>query len=396
MFENAPLNPPDAIFGLIEKFKKDTNPNKINLSVGVYQDESGKTPVMNTVYEAEKKLLASRGTKSYLPIDGSPSYRGAIGRLILGDELLEGGSVYSCTAQTPGGTVSLRLSGEILKRVFNVSAIWMSNPTWANHAKIFATAGLEVKKYDYLDDSGTGIGFDKVLASLQSATAGEAILLHAVCHNPTGVDPTSDQWKQLCDLIVEKGLVPVFDFAYQGFGESVDADAAPIRNFVAAGHEAIVCNSFSKNFGLYGERVGGITAISKTKEAATAMQSQIKLMIRTMYSNPPLHGASIVDTILNDDDLRANWITELSEIRERIIQLRSDFVSQLTERLPSRDFNYINLQRGMFSFSGLTKEQVDQLQTEHSIYALGSGRINIAGINSSNMKQLCDAIASTY
>ena len=283
MFENAPLNPPDAIFGLIEKFKKDSNPNKINLSVGVYQDESGKTPVMNAVYEAEKKLLASRGTKSYLPIDGSPSYRDAIGRLILGDELFDGGSVHSCTAQTPGGTVSLRLSGEILKRVFNVSAIWMSNPTWANHTKIFATAGLDVKKYDYLDDSGTGIGFDKVLASLQSANAGEAILLHAVCHNPTGVDPTPDQWKQLCDLIVEEGLIPVFDFAYQGFGESVDADAAPIRNFVAAGHEAIVCNSFSKNFGLYGERVGGITAISKTKEAAIAMQSQIKLMIRTMY-----------------------------------------------------------------------------------------------------------------
>ena len=396
MFENAPLNPPDAIFGLIEKFKKDSNPNKINLSVGVYQDESGKTPVMNAVYEAEKKLLASRGTKSYLPIDGSPSYRDAIGRLILGDELFDGGSVHSCTAQTPGGTVSLRLSGEVLKRVFNVSAIWMSNPTWANHTKIFATAGLDVKKYDYLDDSGTGIGFDKVLASLQSANAGEAILLHAVCHNPTGVDPTPDQWKQLCDLIVEKGLIPVFDFAYQGFGESVDADAAPIRNFVTAGHEAIVCNSFSKNFGLYGERVGGITAISKTKEAATAMQSQIKLMIRTMYSNPPLHGASIVDTILNDADLRANWIAELSAVRERIVQLRTDFVSQLTERLPNHDFNYINLQRGMFSFSGLTKDQVDTLQTEHSIYALGSGRINIAGINSSNMKQLCDAIASTY
>ena len=396
MFENAPLNPPDAIFGLIEKFKKDSNPNKINLSVGVYQDESGKTPVMNAVYEAEKKLLASRGTKSYLPIDGSPSYRDAIGRLILGDELFEGGNVHSCTAQTPGGTVSLRLSGEILKRVFNVSAIWMSNPTWANHTKIFATAGLEIKKYDYLDDSGTGIGFDKVLASLQSATAGEAVLLHAVCHNPTGVDPTPEQWQQLCDLIVDKGLVPVFDFAYQGFGESVDADAGPIRNFVEAGHEAIVCNSFSKNFGLYGERVGGITAISKSKEAAAAMQSQIKLMIRTMYSNPPLHGASIVDTILNDADLRANWVAELSEVRERIVQLRREFVSQLTERLPDRDFNYINLQRGMFSFSGLTKDQVDTLQAEHAIYALGSGRINIAGINSSNMKQLCDAIASTY
>ncbi len=396
MFENAPLNPPDAIFGLIEKFKKDSNPNKINLSVGVYQDESGKTPVMNAVYEAEKKLLASRGTKSYLPIDGSPGYRDAIGRLILGDDLFDNDGVHSCTAQTPGGTVSLRLSGEILKRVFNVSAIWMSNPTWANHTKIFATAGLEVKKYDYLDDSGTGIGFDKVLASLQAATAGEAILLHAVCHNPTGVDPTPDQWKQLCDLIVEKGLIPVFDFAYQGFGESVDADAAPIRNFVAAGHEAIICNSFSKNFGLYGERVGGITAVSKTAEASAAMHSQIKLMIRTMYSNPPLHGALIVNTVLNDADLRANWLAELSEVRERIIQLRGEFVSQLTERLPGQDFNYINLQRGMFSYSGLSKAQVDALQAEHSIYALGSGRINIAGINSSNMKQLCDAIASTY
>ena len=351
---------------------------------------------MNAVYEAEKKLLASRGTKSYLPIDGSPSYRNAIARLILGDALFDDGKIHSCTAQTPGGTVSLRLAGELLRRVFNVSAIWMSNPTWANHTKIFATAGLEIKQYDYLDDSGTGIGFDKVLASLQSATAGEAILLHAVCHNPTGVDPTPEQWKQLCDLIVDKGLVPVFDFAYQGFGESVDADAAPIRDFVAAGHEAIVCNSFSKNFGLYGERVGGITAISKTAEASAAMQSQIKLMIRTMYSNPPLHGASIVDTILNDTDLRANWIAELSEVRERIIQLRSDFVSELTQRLPEQNFNYINLQRGMFSYSGLTKAQVEQLQTEHAIYALGSGRINIAGINSSNMKQLCDAIASTY
>ncbi|MCL4169273.1 UNVERIFIED_CONTAM: hypothetical protein GTU68_019788, partial [Idotea baltica] len=324
MFERAPLNPPDAIFGLIETFKKDSNPNKINLSVGVYQNETGVTPVMDAVYEAEKKLLADRGTKSYLPIDGSPRYCEAIGRLILGDNLFDADNVHSCTAQTPGGTVSLRLSGELLRRVFGVNTIWMSDPTWANHTKIFSTAGLGIKKYDYLDDAGTGIGFDKVLASLASAEAGEAILLHAVCHNPTGVDPTPEQWEQLFKVVCDKGLIPVFDFAYQGFGESIETDAAPIRRFVANGNEAIVCNSFSKNFGLYGERVGGITAVSKTAESSTAMLSQIKLMIRTMYSNPPLHGASIVDTVLNDADLRSRWETELAGIRERIIQLRSD------------------------------------------------------------------------
>lgn len=396
MFERAPLNPPDAIFGLIEKFKKDANPNKINLSVGVYQNESGVTPVMDAVYDAEKKLLADRGTKSYLPIDGSPRYRDAIGRLILGDELFDDDAVHSCTAQTPGGTVSLRLAGELLRRVFGVSSIWVSDPTWANHTKIFETAGLEIKKHGYLDDAGTGIGFDKVLASLTSAQPGEAILLHSVCHNPTGVDPTPEQWDQLFQVICDKGLVPVFDFAYQGFGESIEADAAPIRKFVGLGNEAIVCNSFSKNFGLYGERVGGLTAVSKSAEASKAMLSQIKLMIRTMYSNPPLHGASIVDAVLNDPDLRSRWESELAEIRERIIQLRSDFVAELSQRLPGRDFEYINRQRGMFSYSGLSPEQVDRLREEHSIYALGSGRINIAGINSSNMQRLCDAIASTY
>lgn len=396
MFERAPLNPPDAIFGLIETFKKDDNPNKINLSVGVYQDESGATPVMDAVYEAEKMLLADRGTKSYLPIDGSPRYRDAIGRLILGDDLFDADGVHSCTAQTPGGTVSLRLAGELLRRVFDVRAIWMSNPTWANHTKIFSTAGLEIKKYEYLDDAGTGIGFDKLLASLGAAQAGEAVLLHAVCHNPTGVDPSPEQWKQLFEVVCEKGLIPIFDFAYQGFGESIEADAGPIRDFIADGNEAIICNSFSKNFGLYGERVGGITAVSNSAEASSAMRSQIKLMIRTMYSNPPLHGASIVDTVLGNADLRGRWESELAEIRERIIRLRNDFVAEMSRRLPGHDFEYINRQRGMFSYSGLAKEQVERLRVEHSIYALGSGRINVAGINSANMQRLCDAVASTY
>lgn len=394
MFESAPLNPPDSIFGLIEQFKKDENPLKINLSVGVYQDESGTTPVMQCVRLAEEKLLAGYGTKSYLPIDGAPAYNQAIGKLILGESLYESPSVHSVSAQTPGGTVSLRLAGELLRRVFNVNTVWMSNPTWANHPKIYGAAGLEVKKYDYLDEQGTGLDFDRILESLRDAQPNEAVLLHTVCHNPTGVDPTIEQWKVLGEFIKERQLFPIFDFAYQGFGESLDADAFPIRNFIESGGEALVCNSFSKNFGLYAERVGGISAISPNAETAAAMLSQIKLTIRTMYSNPPLHGGAIVNTVLHDSDLRNLWTSELTEIRQRILELREKFVGAMQARVPEKNFEYINRQRGMFSYSGLTAEQVERLKSEHSIYILGSGRINVAGINSENLDRLCDAIAS--
>lgn len=393
MFESAPLNPPDAIFGLIEQFKKDTNPKKINLSVGVYQDESGSTPVMKCVRMAEQKLLDAAGTKSYLPIDGPASYNQAIGRLILGD-LYDHADVNSVSAQTPGGTVSLRLAGELLRRVFDVDTIWMSNPTWANHPKIYGAAGLNVEKYEYLDENGTRLDFDRLIGSLKKAKPKQAILLHTVCHNPTGVDPTPEQWEQLCKVITEQQLFPVFDFAYQGFGTSLDADAFPIRKFVESGGEALVCNSFSKNFGLYAERVGGITAVSKNADVAKAMLSQIKLTIRTMYSNPPLHGGAIVDTVLNDAELRQVWETELTEIRNRILQLRADFVAAMQSRIPDTDFQYILDQRGMFSYSGLTADQVGTLMNEHGIYALKSGRINVAGINSGNLDQICDAIAS--
>ena len=394
MFESAPLNPPDSIFGLIEQFKKDENPLKINLSVGVYQDESGTTPVMQCVRQAEEKLLAEHGTKSYLPIDGAPSYNQAIGELILGESLSSSSSVHSVSAQTPGGTVSLRLAGELLRRVFDVKTIWMSNPTWANHPKIYDAAGLEIKKYDYLDEQGTGLDFDRILESLRHAQPGEAVLLHTVCHNPTGVDPTVEQWKVLGEFINERQLFPIFDFAYQGFGESLDADAFPIRKFVESGGEALVCNSFSKNFGLYAERVGGISAISPNAETAAAMLSQIKLTIRTMYSNPPLHGGAIVNTVLHDSELRKLWTSELTEIRQRILELREKFVAAMQTRVPEKNFEYINRQRGMFSYSGLTAEQVERLKSEHSIYILGSGRINVAGINSENLNRLCDAIAS--
>ena len=395
MFKTAPLNPPDSIFGLIEQFKKDTNPNKVNLSVGVYQDESGATPVMKWVRLAEQKMLEAAGTKSYLPIDGRPNYNRAIGKLILG-ELYDKPDFHAVSAQTPGGTVSLRIAGELLRRVFNVDTIWMSNPTWANHPKIYAAAGLNVKKYDYLDEQGTRLDFDSMVSTLSQAEPNQAVLLHTVCHNPTGVDPSPEQWEQLCSVVKEKQLFPIFDFAYQGFGTDLDSYAFPIRSYVESGGEALICNSFSKNFGLYAERVGGITAVSQNEDASKAMLSQIKLTIRTMYSNPPLHGGTIVDTVLNDPELRQVWETELAEIRNRILELRSKFVQAMEAKLPQRDFEYILQQRGMFSYSGLTANQVERLREEHAIYALSSGRINIAGINSGNLDQICNAIASVY
>ena len=392
MFESVPINPPDAIFGLNELFKNDSNDKKINLTVGVYKDATGQTPIMKSVKQAEKILLEKSMTKSYLPIDGSAAYRSSVTNLVLGEELAD--SAFAATAQTPGGTASLRVAGELVRRVLDVKTIWMSNPTWANHPKIFGEAGLNIKTYDYLDDHGTGLDFAKVKASLAEASAGEAVLLHAVCHNPTGVDLAPEQWAELGDLVKEKSLVPIFDFAYQGFGTGLEEDAFPIRQFVKSGGEAIVCNSFSKNFGLYGERVGGLMAVCQNADQAAAMQSQIKSTIRMMYSNPPIHGGAIVETILNDAALEKTWKEELTSIRLRIVDLRSQFVNKMSALVPGKDFGYINQQRGMFSYSGLTKDQAETLRNDHSIYILGSGRINIAGMNTDNMDRLCKAIAS--
>lgn len=394
MFESAPLNPPDSIFGLIEQFKKDPNPDKINLSVGVYQDDSGKTPVMECVRAAEKNMLEAAGTKSYLPIDGAPAYNELIGQLVLGESLANNSDIHWATAQTPGGTVSLRIAGDLLRRVFDVDTIWMSDPTWANHPQIYHAAGLNIEKYDYLDENRTRLDFGTFLDSLKRAKPNQAVLLHTVCHNPTGVDPSPEQWQELAELIKDQQLFPIFDFAYQGFGEDIESDAFPIRHFVDAGGEALICNSFSKNFGLYAERVGGITVVAATADSAAAMLSQIKLTIRTMYSNPPLHGEKIVETVLGDAELRTKWESELAAIRNRIIDLRATFVATMQQLAPNTDFQYINQQRGMFSYSGLKPDQVQKLRDEYSIYALNSGRINIAGINSSNLERLCQAIAS--
>lgn len=392
MFENATLTPPDAIFGVNELFKNDANENKINLTIGVYKDDAGNTPLMKAVADAEKVLLDAHANKSYLPIDGLPSYNQKVGEMLLGSAAENN---HWASTQTPGGTGALRVAGELLKLAVGIDSIWMSDPTWANHAAIFGNAGYTVHKHAYLDQRGVAIDFAALKTSLENARSGEAILLHGTCHNPTGVDPTESQWDELLSMVAEKGLLPVFDFAYQGFGEGLDEDAAAIRKFLADGkHEAIICNSFSKNFGLYGERVGGLTVVSKTADASTAMQSQVKSVIRRMYSNPPTHGAAIVSTILHDESLRQSWRTELDEMRIRIKDLRSAFVAEMKRLAPDHDFDFINDQKGMFSYSGLSGQAATRLREEHSIYILNSGRINVAGISPSNCTRICEAVAS--
>ena len=394
MFEATPVCPPDSVFGIAAEYRKDPNPDKINLTVGMYQDESGKIPVMQAVHEVECLMAQERSSHVYLPIDGMSDYNGLIGKLILGDNhpVITDGRV--ATMQTPGGTGALRVAGDLLKKIYAVNTIWISNPTWGNHPQIYSAAQLDVKKYDYLDANGTGLDFDAVLKSLSTASSGDAILLHTVCHNPTGVDPSSEQWNQLLTLIKEKKLLPIFDFAYQGFGAGLDEDAKPIRDFCADGGEALICNSFSKNFNLYGERVGGLTVVASSKDSAAAVLSQVKMLARTSYSNPPSHGATIVSRVLFDSGLRTKWKQELDETRERISDLRKKFVAAIDTRIPSVDFSHISKQRGMFSYSGISAEHVDKLKNEHSVYMLRSGRINIAGINSHNLDQLCDAIAA--
>jgi aspartate/tyrosine/aromatic aminotransferase len=393
MFESVEPSPPDAIFGLNEKFKNDPNENKISLTIGVYKDENGKTPLMKAVAEAEKILADSGASKAYLPIDGMPAYNEHIGKMVLGSVA---DSVNWKSTQTPGGTGAVRVAGELMRIALGVDTIWLSNPTWANHPKIFNNAGINVSQHDYLGEDGVSLDFEAAKNSIENETkAGQAILLHGCCHNPTGVDPTQEQWRELLQIISDKGLLPVFDFAYQGFGDGLDEDAAAIREFLADGdREAIICNSFSKNFGLYGERVGGLTIVSKSAEASAAMQSQVKTIIRRMYSNPPTHGAAIVNTVLSDATLRQAWEDELDEMRARIKNLRNAFVETMKQVAPDRDFGFMNDQRGMFSYSGLKDQYADLLMKKHSVYILKSGRINVAGINDSNRQRLCEAIAA--
>lgn len=392
MFQHVETAPPDSILGLNEAFRNDPNPAKINLSVGVYKDEQGVTPVLKCVKEAEKRLLEGETTKSYLPIDGRAGYNNAVRTLMFGKDHEVITAKRGVTVQTPGGTGALRVAGDFIADSFPAATVWHSQPTWPNHPSIFTAAGLKLKTYPYFDKATNGLDFDGMLGALQGAAKGDVVLLHGCCHNPTGIDPTPEQWKAIADLIQEKQLLPLLDFAYQGFGDGLVEDAIGLREVARPGQEMLICSSFSKNFGLYNERVGAMTAVAANETEAAAVLSQLKKVIRSNYSNPPTHGAAVVETVLTDDGLRKMWEDELTHMRDRINGIRKLFVDKISACGIDQDFSFIQNQKGMFSFSGLNQMQVDQLRSDMSIYIVGSGRINVAGISEANVDRLCEGI----
>lgn len=390
-FSSIPTAPPDPILGLTDAFAADAHPNKMNLSVGVYKDASGQTPVLRSVKEAEKRLVETEKTKGYLPIEGHADYRHHVRSLVFGDAI---DTDRIAVLQTPGGTGALRQAAAFMSAQVSPIRIWISNPTWANHNSVFASEGIPVETYHYLAADKKSLDFDGMMADLRTSTRpGDAVLLHACCHNPTGVDPTIENWKEIASVMAERQLLPVIDFAYQGFGNGLDEDAASIHAILETCNEAIVCSSFSKNFGLYSERVGAVSVVTGDVATATAVQSQLKTLVRSNYSNPPRHGAAVVATILDDADLSQMWRSELTEMRTRIKSLRKQFVDTMKTTGAGHDFAFLLDQNGMFSFSGLTPMQVDELKRKHGIYIVGSGRINVAGMSESKMEQLCSAIA---
>ena len=393
MFEQVEMAPPDAILGLTEAFKSDTRPGKINLGVGVYKTAENETPVLECVQRAGERVVQAETTKSYLPIPGSPVYGSCVREMLFGADSEIVQNERAVTAQTPGGTAALRVGGDLIKKSFPSAAIWLSDPTWANHNGVFGAAGLETKAYPYYDAADKSLAFDDMMAVLAQVPAGDVVLFHACCHNPTGMDPNAEQWKAIAALAADRGFLPFVDFAYQGFGDGLEGDAAGLRAFCRPGCELMVSSSFSKNFGLYKERVGALTIVADSADAAARVFSQLKTCIRRNYSNPPAHGGALVTTVLGDPELRTLWEGEVKEMRDRINGMRKLFVGTLKAKGVEQDFSFIATQRGMFSFSGLNKDQVATLREEHAIYIVGSGRINVAGMTPGNMDALCEAIA---
>lgn len=393
MFEQLSAAPADPILGLTEAFKKDTRTGKINLGVGIYKDEAGTTPILSCVKKAEEQLLSQETSKSYLSIEGTPEYGQGVQRLLFGSDsaIISAGRARS--AHAPGGTGALRVCAEFIARHMPSRRIWVSNPTWANHGNVFKAAGLEVVTYDYYNAETKDKDFAAMKNSLQQVAAGDTVLFHGCCHNPTGIDPTVEEWEELARLSAAGGWLPLFDFAYQGFGKGIEEDAAGLRIFTEHNPELLIASSFSKNFGLYNERVGGFTLVAKDASQADNAFSQVKSIIRANYSNPPFHGSGIVTTILNNASLYTEWEKEVAEMRDRIQGMRDLFVATLKEKGVSQDFSFISRQCGMFSFSGLNPDQVKRLKDEFSIYIVGSGRISVAGMTRNNMDALCSAIA---
>ena len=385
--------PPDPILGLAEAFKNDPRTDKINLSSGVFVDETGKTPVLPTVVEAERRLAAASGTKLYRPIDGEVAYRELVRALALGSGHEAIASGRALATQTPGGTGGLRVAADLLRQTGSGQTLWMSDPTWPNHPQMFAAAGFRIQTYPYTDETGRRIDEDALLGALSKASPGDVVLLHGACHNPTGVDPSPALWRKLGDLVEERRLLPLVDLAYQGFGDGLAEDAAGLLELVRPGAELLVSTSFSKTFSLYAERVGALIVIAGNAADANAIQSHVKIAVRVNYSNPPAHGADIVRTILADEALRARWEIELAGMRNRINANRAALVEALQARSIPGDFSAIATQRGMFALLGLTTGQVARLRDEHGVYVVGKGRINVAGFTAANLDPFADRLA---
>jgi aromatic-amino-acid transaminase len=393
-FASVEMTPGDPILGLTEAFVADKRPGKVNLGVGIYYDESGRIPVLRAVKEVEQKLAAESLPRGYLPIDGLPAYTQATQKLVFGPEspLLAAGRV--ATSQTIGGSGALRVGADLLKKALPNAKIAISSPSWENHRVVFTAAGFDVVEYAYYDAATHGLNFAGMLADLDKLEPGTVVLLHACCHNPTGVDLTVDQWKQVVALVKDRNLLPFIDMAYQGFDQGIDEDAAAVRLFAESGIESfIVANSYSKSFSLYGERVGALSIVAANRDEALRVQSLVKRIIRSIYSSPATHGGALVAGVLNSAELRALWESELAGMRERIHAMRAGMVEKLAAH-GAPQFAFIQKQAGMFSYSGLNKTQVDRLREEHAIYAIGTGRICVAALNRANLDNVVSAVAA--
>jgi aspartate/tyrosine/aromatic aminotransferase len=393
MFADLEPQAPDAILGLMERFRADDRPDKVSLASGVYVDESGITPVLDTVREAEARILAGQTTKVYKPIGGDPAYNGPVRDLVFGagHPAVTGGRVE--TVHTPGGTGALRVAGDLVRTIAPSVSVWLPTPTWPNHPQVFAAAGLPLRSYPYLGADGE-LDLDALLGVLRAVPAGDVVLLHGCCHNPTGIDPTAEQWEPIADAVTEAGALPILDFAYQGFADGLEEDAKGLRALLARERTMFVASSFSKNFALYDERVGALSIVgSEARETATLL-SHAKGVIRSNYSNPPAHGGEIVATVLADPALSERWVREVGVMRGRINGNRAKFVAGLQAAGAPGDHESLMRQRGMFSLLPLGEERVARLRDSFGVYVVGTGRVNVAGLTSRNLESVCRAIAA--
>ncbi|MEJ7932285.1 amino acid aminotransferase [Ramlibacter sp. AN1015] len=393
LFSAVELAPRDPILGLNEQFNADPNPHKVNLGVGVYYDDQGKLPLLHCVLQAEQQMMESPKPRGYLPIDGIAAYDKAVQTLVFGADSEPVKSGRAATVQTLGGTGGLKVGADFLRKLDRDAKVLISDPSWENHRALFSQAGFTVETYPYYDARSRGINFEGMLASLRGAPAGTVVVLHACCHNPTGYDISPEQWDEVVEACRQARLTPFLDMAYQGFGHGIEEDGAVVGKFVAAGLTFLVSTSFSKSFSLYGERVGALSVLCQDKAEASRVLSQLKIMIRTNYSNPPIHGATVVAMVLNTPELRALWERELGDMRLRIKQMRLALVEKLKAAGVKQDMGFITDQIGMFSYSGLNKEQMVRLRDEFSVYGTDSGRMCVAALNSHNIDYVCESIA---